>query len=261
MDAKKIGKFIHQIRTKKRMTQKELAEQINGTDKAVSKWENGEGCPDVSLLPVLSKVLNVEILDLLEGNLPLENTSKKICFYDFETRDVLSKNQMFIIWNFGDLLCNSLSADFSSIINENVNNLFNTIIIDTREINNEDLRYLYIEEEYKKLKGKGKDYNQLTDLAIDHKDITIEKGNIQVCLHNVSGKDAPRALVILTDSSGKVLSQSSSSILAAPNDLNARTTRVQLSFPEGVSLKGCRIVIDPNNEIDEIYESNNQVAL
>ena len=43
--------------------------------------------------------------------------------------------------------------------------------------------------------------------------------------------------------------------------LNARTTRVQLSCPEGVSLKGYRIVIDPNNEIDEIYESNNQVVL
>ena len=112
-----------------------------------------------------------------------------------------------------------------------------------------------------KLRGKGTDYNQLTDWAIDQKDITIEKGNIQVCLHNLSGKDAPRALVVLTDPSGKVLSQSSSSFLAAPNDLNARTTRVQLSCPEGVSLKGCRIVIDPNNEIDEIYENNNQVAL
>ena len=132
MDAKKIGKFIHQIRTKKRMTQKELAEQINVTDKAVSKWENGEGCPDVSLLPVLSKVLNVEILDLLEGNLPLENTSKKIYFYNFGTRDVLSKNQMFIIWDFGDLLCNSLSDDFSSIINENVS--FNKSCLDNIKI-------------------------------------------------------------------------------------------------------------------------------
>ena len=97
------------------MTQKELAEQINVTDKAVSKWENGEGCPDVSLLPVLSKVLNVEILDLLEGNLPLENTSKKIYLYNFGAKDVLSKNQMSLIWNFGDLLCNSLIDDFSSI--------------------------------------------------------------------------------------------------------------------------------------------------
>ena len=120
MDAKKIGKFIYQIRTEKRMTQKELAEQINVTDKAVSKWENGEGCPDVSLLPVLSKVLNVKILDLLEGNLPLENTSKKIFVYDFGAKDVLSKNQMSLIWNFGDLLCNSLNDDLSSIISESV---------------------------------------------------------------------------------------------------------------------------------------------
>ena len=132
MDAKKIGKFIYQIRTEKRMTQKELAEQINVTDKAVSKWENGEGCPDVSLLPVLSKVLNVEILDLLEGNLPLENTSKKIYFYDFGAKDVLSKNQMSLIWNFGDLLCNSLSDDFSSIINENVS--FNKSCLDNIKI-------------------------------------------------------------------------------------------------------------------------------
>lgn len=132
MDAKKIGKFIYQIRTEKRMTQKELAEQINVTDKAVSKWENGEGCPDVSLLPVLSKVLNVEILDLLEGNLPLENTSKKIYFYDFGRKDVLSKNQMSLIWNFGDLLCNSLSYDFSSIINEIVS--FNKSCLDNLKI-------------------------------------------------------------------------------------------------------------------------------
>lgn len=132
MDAKKIGKFIYQIRTEKRMTQKELAEQINVTDKAVSKWENGEGCPDVSLLPVLSKVLNVEILDLLEGNLPLENTSKKIYFYDFGRKDVLSKNQMSLIWNFGDLLCNSLSDDFSSIINESFS--FNKSCLDNLKI-------------------------------------------------------------------------------------------------------------------------------
>lgn len=132
MDAKKIGKFIYQIRTEKKMTQKELAEQINVTDKAVSKWENGEGCPDVSLLPVLSKVLNVEILDLLEGNLPLENTSKKIYFYDFGAKDVLSKNQMSLIWNFGDLLCNSLRDDFSSIINESVS--FNKSCLDNIKI-------------------------------------------------------------------------------------------------------------------------------
>ena len=120
MDARKIGKLINQIRTEKRWTQKELAEQINVTDKAVSKWENGEGCPDVSLLPILSKVLNVEISDLLEGDLPLKNNSKKIYFQDFKRRDILSASQMQMVWNFGDLLCNSLGNDFSSTINESV---------------------------------------------------------------------------------------------------------------------------------------------
>jgi len=162
MDAKKIGKFIHQIRTKKRMTQKELAEQINVTDKAVSKWENGEGCPDVSLLPVLSKVLNVEILDLLEGNLPLENTSKKIYFYNFGTKDVLSKNQMFIIWNFGDLLCNSLSDDFSSIINENVS--FNKSCLDN----------LRIEDFYNSIETKAEEETFFYNFDFEHNGFCIQ---------------------------------------------------------------------------------------
>lgn len=162
MDAKKIGKFIHQIRTKKRMTQKELAEQINVTDKAVSKWENGEGCPDVSILPVLSKVLNVEILDLLEGNLPLENTSKKIYFCDFGTRDVLSKNQMFIIWNFGDLLCNSLSDDFSSIINEKVS--FNKSCLDN----------IKIEDFYKNIETKDENETFFYNFDFEHSGFCIQ---------------------------------------------------------------------------------------
>lgn len=162
MDAKKIGKFIYQIRTEKRMTQKELAEQINVTDKAVSKWENGEGCPDVSLLPVLSKVLNVEILDLLEGNLPLENTSKKIYFYDFGRKDVLSKNQMSLIWNFGDLLCNSLSDDFSSIINESVS--FNKSCLDN----------LKIEDFYKIFETKANAENFFYDFDFEHNGFCIQ---------------------------------------------------------------------------------------
>ena len=162
MDAKKIGKFIYQIRTEKRMTQKELAEQINVTDKAVSKWENGEGCPDVSLLPVLSKVLNVEILDLLEGNLPLENTSKKIYLYNFGTKDVLSKNQMFIIWNFGDLLCNSLSDDFSSIINESVS--FNKSCLDN----------LKIEDFYNSIETKAEEETFFYNFDFEHSGFCIQ---------------------------------------------------------------------------------------
>ena len=56
-----IGNFIAVLRKEKNLTQKDLAEKLGVTDKAVSKWERGLGCPDVSLLEALSKILNVSI--------------------------------------------------------------------------------------------------------------------------------------------------------------------------------------------------------
>ena len=67
MDANKIGSFIKELRTQKKMTQKELAEAINCTDKAISRWETGRGVPEVSLLVPLSKALDVSVNELLTG--------------------------------------------------------------------------------------------------------------------------------------------------------------------------------------------------
>ena len=67
MDANKIGAFIKELRTEKNMTQKDLAEKINCTDKAISRWETGKGVPEVSLLIPLSKTLNVSVNELLSG--------------------------------------------------------------------------------------------------------------------------------------------------------------------------------------------------
>lgn len=67
MDANKIGTFIKELRTEKNMTQKDLAEAINCTDKAVSRWETGRGVPEVSLLIPLSKALDVSVNELLIG--------------------------------------------------------------------------------------------------------------------------------------------------------------------------------------------------
>lgn len=50
MDLKKTGLFISGMRKEKSMTQKELAERLSVTDKAVSRWETGKGFPDVSIL-------------------------------------------------------------------------------------------------------------------------------------------------------------------------------------------------------------------
>lgn len=63
----KMGKFISDLRKSKGMTQKVLAEQLKVTDKAVSKWERGISCPDISLLIPLGKILGVSTSELLNG--------------------------------------------------------------------------------------------------------------------------------------------------------------------------------------------------
>lgn len=66
MDQIKIGKFIQEKR-KKSLTQSELAEKLNVSDRAVSKWENGNCIPDVSNIQELCKILNITINDLFSG--------------------------------------------------------------------------------------------------------------------------------------------------------------------------------------------------
>ena len=69
MDQVKTGKLIRQLRTQMGITQKELAERINVSDKAVSKWETGGGCPDLSLLTELSEFFGTDIETLLTGEI------------------------------------------------------------------------------------------------------------------------------------------------------------------------------------------------
>ncbi len=66
MDAKKIGEIISKKRIELKMTQKELAEKLFVTDKAVSKWERGLSLPDISLLIPLAEILNISLYDLLK---------------------------------------------------------------------------------------------------------------------------------------------------------------------------------------------------
>lgn len=77
MNYDKIGKFIQEKRKEKNLTQKELAEKIGVTDRAVSKWERGVGCPDVSILEILSKELDCSILEILKGR-KIENEIIKV---------------------------------------------------------------------------------------------------------------------------------------------------------------------------------------
>lgn len=67
MDANATGRFIAQLRKKKGYTQKELAEKLMVTDKAISRWETGKGLPDTSLLKPLGDILDVSVGELLSG--------------------------------------------------------------------------------------------------------------------------------------------------------------------------------------------------
>ena len=64
MDCKKVGLFIKELRKKKGWTQQNLADQISVSDKAVSKWERGIGCPDITLIGDLAEVLEVSISEI-----------------------------------------------------------------------------------------------------------------------------------------------------------------------------------------------------
>lgn len=65
MDAVHLGKTIKELRVKNKLTQKELAERLNLTDKAISKWERGLNFPDITLFPKIAEALNVDLKTLL----------------------------------------------------------------------------------------------------------------------------------------------------------------------------------------------------
>ncbi len=67
MDNIKFGKFIRKTRHEKGLTQKQLAERIHVSDKAVSKWENGAGFPDIKILEPLAECLGVSLMELMQG--------------------------------------------------------------------------------------------------------------------------------------------------------------------------------------------------
>ena len=67
MNNESMANFICELRKSKNMTQKQLAEKLNITDKAVSKWERGLGYPDISILSPLAEVLGVTTNELLNG--------------------------------------------------------------------------------------------------------------------------------------------------------------------------------------------------
>ena len=85
MNPVKTGALIRQFRMQMQLTQKQLADRIRVSDKAVSKWERGNGCPDIALLSALADVFGTDIRVLLSGEIDRNESEKgdmkKLKFY------------------------------------------------------------------------------------------------------------------------------------------------------------------------------------
>ncbi len=86
MNQQKLGELIYDLRKEKNMTQKQVADLMNISDKTISKWERGLGYPDVSLLPELANLFGVSVDNLLSGeikiNQQLGGNMRKLKFYE-----------------------------------------------------------------------------------------------------------------------------------------------------------------------------------
>lgn len=79
MNQMKIGKFIAECRKKKNLTQVQLAEKLNVTDRAISKWETGKGMPDFNIMPELCDTLGINVNELLCGEMiDMEHKDEKL---------------------------------------------------------------------------------------------------------------------------------------------------------------------------------------
>lgn len=75
MDKEKMGEFILALRKEHSMTQKEMADSLGLTDKAISKWERGLSYPDISMLEPIAALFGVSVMELLKGERIKEDTS------------------------------------------------------------------------------------------------------------------------------------------------------------------------------------------
>ena len=84
MEQKTMGEIISALRKEKGMTQRDLAEKLNVSDKAVSKWERNVACPDIQNIPKLAEILGISVDELVNAQ-PKEQTGHKGAGYLLNT--------------------------------------------------------------------------------------------------------------------------------------------------------------------------------
>lgn len=89
MDSKKTGAFIAALRKEKGYTQSNLAELLNVSNRTVSKWENGDGFPDITILPDIAAVFEITVDELLSGERAEKEETAQIKVTEIENKDNL----------------------------------------------------------------------------------------------------------------------------------------------------------------------------
>lgn len=120
MNAEKTGALIKQLRINKNLTQAQLAELVFVSDKAVSKWERGDGCPDITIMPKLAEVLSVEMESLMEGTIPKTQdiSGMQIKEYNFRQPDRYPQHMQKDIIMMGEEIRKKINKSFTAIMNE-----------------------------------------------------------------------------------------------------------------------------------------------
>lgn len=107
MNQEKIGKFIAKKRKEKSLTQQELADILGISNKTVSKWECGNGLPEVSLMMPLCEALGISVNELLSGeelnNTYIEKAEENFIELIKEKENTKLSNQRFVLWQIGSV--------------------------------------------------------------------------------------------------------------------------------------------------------------
>lgn len=93
MDNMQTGKLIAELRKKQGLTQQQLADKLNLSNKTISKWESGSGSPDISNLPVLADALGISVDELLKGELKNPEETKSKVTKDYSPKKELTPKE------------------------------------------------------------------------------------------------------------------------------------------------------------------------
>lgn len=140
MDTKKVGNLIAKLRKEKSLTQQELADLLGISSKTISKWETGNGLPDISFLKKISEVFNITIEELLEGSLNNKKEPKNENTNKYKTLFILIITSLIVILILTLIIINNLKPQ-----NQSQNNctVIRTYYIDNIGKSNDE-NYLYI---------------------------------------------------------------------------------------------------------------------